>query len=87
MIADIDATSQVDAPDSIHLACERLRKNFELTEREAAVMELIYRGRSKAYIAEELCISENTVRGHAKRVYRKLDVHSKDDLQRLIEET
>ena len=41
---------------------------------------LIAQGRSKAYIAEALFLSENTVRTHAKNVYAKLGVHSKQEL-------
>ena len=29
-------------------------------------------------IAEELVISENTVRMHSKRIYAKLDIHKQD---------
>ena len=43
-------------------------------------MTYLYRGRTKAYIAETLFLTENTVRGHA-----KLDVHSRRDLLDLID--
>ena len=36
-------------------------------------------------IAEELVISENTVRTHAKRIYAKLDIHKKQDLIDLVD--
>ena len=36
-------------------------------------------------IAEELVISENTVRMHSKRIYAKLDIHKKQELLDLIE--
>ncbi len=41
---------------------------------------LLARGRSAAYIGDELGISANTVRGHVKSVYAKLGVHSKQEL-------
>ena len=41
---------------------------------------LIVQGRSKAYIASLLYLSENTVRTHTKTLYAKLDVHSKQEL-------
>lgn len=43
-------------------------------------MRLICRGRSKRYIAEQMSVSENTVRGYAKTLYAKLGVHSRQDL-------
>ncbi|WP_180326610.1 helix-turn-helix transcriptional regulator [Raoultibacter phocaeensis] len=51
-----------------------------LSQREREVAALFVRGNSVAAIAKKLFISENTVRGHAKSIYRKLDVHSKQQL-------
>ena len=48
-------------------------------------MMYLYRGRTKAYIAETLFLTENTVRGHAKHLYAKLDVHSRRELLDLID--
>ncbi|WP_172623442.1 helix-turn-helix transcriptional regulator [Arabiibacter massiliensis] len=64
--------------------CAALGGQYALTAREVEVMQLLCKGRSKAYIAETLFITENTVRGHARRLYAKLDVHSKKELQELI---
>lgn len=68
----------------IEQACRRLGEQGGLTEREGEVMLLICQGRSKGYIAENLCISENTVRSHARHLYAKLGVHSKQDLLDLV---
>lgn len=38
-------------------------------------MEYIARGYTVARTAEELIVSENTIRTHSKRIYAKLDVH------------
>ena len=48
-------------------------------------MQMICKGRSKAYIAETLFIAESTVKGHSKHLYAKLGVHSKRELQELVE--
>ena len=64
---------------------EWFRDAFDLSERETEVALLIAQGRSKSYIAEALCLSENTVRTHAKNVYTKLDVHSKQELIDLLQ--
>jgi DNA-binding NarL/FixJ family response regulator len=47
-----------------------------LTERERDVLACMVAGRSRAQIAAELVLSENTVRTHAQHVLRKLGVHS-----------
>lgn len=65
--------------------CSALGEKHGLTVREVEVMQMICKGRSKAYIAETLFITENTVRGHSRRLYAKLDVHSKKALQELID--
>lgn len=59
---------------------EWLRAKHGLTAREIDVALLIARGRSKTFIANELFISENTVRTHSKNVYTKLGIHSREEL-------
>ena len=56
-----------------------------LTPRERDVLELLAVGRSGTYIAETLCISPDTVKGHTRRIYAKLDVHSKQELLDLFQ--
>lgn len=64
---------------------EQLKQRYDLSVREVQVMEYLAKGRTKAYIADALHISENTVKGHAKRLYAKLGVHSKEELLDVIE--
>ncbi len=66
--------------------CLVLRDRFELSSREAEVMELIARGNNVATIADKLVISENTVRTHSKHIYTKLAIHKKQELLDLLEE-
>ena len=75
-----------DAPVPPREAALDLATVFGLTARESEIMELIAKGRSKKYIASDLFISENTVRMHAKNVYAKLGVHSRQELISLVEE-
>jgi LuxR family maltose regulon positive regulatory protein len=48
-----------------------------LSERELEVLRLMAAGLKHREIAEELVISLNTVRHHARNIYGKLDVHSR----------
>ena len=64
--------------------CERIARQHAVTPGELAVMELLARNMSYASIAKELQLSENTVRTHGKAIYRKLDVHSKQELVDLV---
>ena len=62
-----------------------MQQHYRLSAREAEVMELIARGNTVARIAEELIVSENTIRTHSKRIYAKLAIHKKQELLDLIE--
>ena len=70
---------------TIDARCAALGAERDLTSREIEIMALLCKGRTKAYIAETLFITENTVKGHAKRLYAKLGVHSKKELQKLVD--
>src|ERR687887_1803192 len=54
-----------------------------LTPREADVLELLQDGATNAQIAHELSIGVETVRTHARNIYRKLGISSRRDLARL----
>ena len=54
-----------------------------LTPREAEVLELLQDGATNAEIAHELSIGIETVRTHARHIYRKLGIASRRELTRL----
>lgn len=70
--------------DRISKQAECLRQQFRLTSRETEVAEYIARGYTVARIAEELVVSENTIRTHSKRIYTKTDVHKRQELMDLM---
>ncbi|MEE8720698.1 MAG: LuxR C-terminal-related transcriptional regulator [Coriobacteriales bacterium] len=63
-----------------HAACCDLARERHLTERETDVLERLSMGHTVPRIAADLCITDNTVRTHAKAVYSKLGCHSKQQL-------
>lgn len=65
--------------------CRRMKKRYGLTNRESDVLELILRGQFVPQMAEALCVSENTVRSHCKTLYKKLGIHSRQQLFDLVE--
>ena len=74
-----------EAVDPLSERCDAVARDYGLTAREREILELLARGRSKAHIAEAFFISENTVRGHVKHIYAKLDVHGKQELLDKVE--
>ena len=58
---------------------------FGLTPREAEVFAMLMRGNSVLGIADKLCISDNTVKGHMKNIYAKTGVHSRQELVDAVE--
>jgi DNA-binding NarL/FixJ family response regulator len=64
--------------DSLNLEGSEL-----LTPREADVLELLQEGATNAQIAQTLSIGIETVRTHARNIYRKLNITSRRDLARL----
>jgi two-component system, NarL family, response regulator len=62
---------------------ERLgMEGSELTAREAEVLELLQDGNTNSEIADALTIGIETVRTHARSIYRKLGVPSRRELAR-----
>ena len=67
--------------------CQVVTREFGLTEREAEVMVLLAKGRTRARIQEELYLSSGTVATHARHIYQKVGAHGKQELLDVIEST
>jgi|GEM_PF-2431788 len=76
----------VVAQDMTPVYCRMIKHAYGLTDRESDVLGLIMHGRDVAHMADTLFVSENTVRSHCKNLYRKLDVHSRQQVFDLVEE-
>ena len=48
-------------------------------------MFFLAKGHNAAYIQEKLYISEGTAKTHIRHVYKKSNVHSQQELMRLVE--
>lgn len=64
----------------------RIAGRFALSPRETDVFMLLSRGWTLAMISEELYLSQNTVKSHNAAVYKKLGVHTRQDLLKLVEQ-
>ncbi len=58
----------------------------QLTARESEIAALLVKGRTYKMIADELFLSENTVKSHIKHIYAKLKIRRKSELISLVTE-
>lgn len=55
------------------------KADYELTPHETRLLKLLVEGHNYTTAAEELGVSYNTVKFHMRRIYEKLQVHSKSE--------
>ena len=67
-----------------HAICLSLAREHELTKRELDILNYLSLGYSAKRIGEMLFISERTVQTHTRNIYRKLDVHTRQDVIDLV---
>ena len=67
--------------------CLRAAQRYDLTPREGEILSYLARGRNAKYIQEALTISLSTAQTHIRNIYRKVGVHSRQELLSLIEAT
>ena len=65
--------------------CATIAEAHDLSAREIEVFNLLAKGRGTAYIQDKLYISPHTVKSHTYKIYRKLNVNSREELLTLIE--
>lgn len=65
--------------------CRAVGDAYALSERQFEVLVLMSQGRNAKYIEKALTISLSTAQTHIRNVYRKLGVHSRQELLDLIE--
>ena len=70
----------VDAEKLVEKARLGLAQDAGLTQRETEVFLHLCEGRNAPWIAKELFISQSTANVHIKNIYRKFDVHSRQEL-------
>lgn len=64
--------------------CSTAAEIYLLSRRETEVLFLLAKGKNSAAIQETLYISAGTANTHMRHIYRKLDVHSQQELMALI---
>lgn len=73
------------ADNIIETIGEKVGVEHNLTPRESEIFILMARGRNRKVISQELVISEETTKSHINGIYRKLGIHSQQELLDLTE--
>ncbi len=59
----------------------RHRRSDLLTERERQMARLAFEGRTNSEIASELCLAQSTVKRAMVNIFRKLEIHNREELK------
>ncbi|HSV59451.1 MAG TPA: response regulator transcription factor [Variovorax sp.] len=78
--ADADQAAALSASTSTALPPAAASAPDRLTEREAAVLDLIAQGQSNRQIAVALHLAEGTVKNHVSRIMQKLQANTRTEL-------
>lgn len=74
----------VFSPGLLAMRVSDLSREHNLSPREEEVLQLLARKGTSAQIEENLFVARGTVKAHTSRIYRKLGVHSRDELYELL---
>lgn len=80
-----DAEEGRRAKGRFHAQCEAIADRYLLSRRETEVMFLLAKGHNAAFIQDQLCISKSTAKTHINHIYRKLDIHTQQELLSMVE--
>ncbi|WP_139653516.1 response regulator transcription factor [Raoultibacter phocaeensis] len=80
----VDAKPSTPLTKSVHDTCLALAARYGLSPREAEVFVLLAQGRTRAFIQDELVLSNGTVKTHVSHIYAKMDVHDRQEMMDLV---
>ena len=82
----IKRLEQINPESSVpHDKISAVITKYALSEREGTILSLLLQGNNNQAIADQLCISPNTVRNHVYNIYNKLAVKNRIQLQALCQ--
>jgi DNA-binding CsgD family transcriptional regulator len=63
---------------------KELSEHYRLSPRESEVFALLAKGFTRNMIEKQLVLSDSTIKTHISHIYEKMDIHTKQDLFKLI---
>jgi DNA-binding CsgD family transcriptional regulator len=85
-----EATAHSDAAERGALwrrKLELITERYHLSPKQTQIMHLLLKGRDSVYIVQHNNVSKSTAKTHIYNLYRKLDIHSRQELLDLFENT
>ena len=82
--AEADETE--DEKGSFRLRCEELSEQYLLSAREREVLVILAKGHNATFIQEQLCVSKSTAKTHINHIYKKMDIHTQQELLNMVED-
>lgn len=82
---EIDRATKETRKQKYDNACLAVSEKYHLTKRQAEILHFLGKGRNAHFIQEKLGISEHTVNSHIYEIYKKVGVHSQQELMEQID--
>lgn len=71
---------------SFRRRCEELSEQYLLSAREREVLVILAKGHNATFIQEQLCVSKSTAKTHINHIYKKMDIHTQQELLNMVED-
>lgn len=81
---DAEGDSAIVKKQELANRCHEAAKRYQLSQREEEVLLLLAQRKTVGSIEKELFIANGTAKTHIRHIYRKLDIHSRDELIELL---
>jgi DNA-binding CsgD family transcriptional regulator len=63
---------------------KEFKERFLLTERQMDLLKLLLNGATNKEIADTLCVTEDTIKGHLKHIMRRLGVYTRTEILSML---
>lgn len=83
-----DASTEEDDQErgGFYRRCEELSEQYLLSAREKEVLFILAKGHNANFIQEKLCVSKSTAKTHINHIYKKMDIHTQQELLTMVED-
>lgn len=84
--ADDEAEKPQKEKGSFYKRCQQIADQYLLSRRETEVLFLLAKGHKAGFIEDKLCVSRSTAKTHINHIYKKLNIHTQQELLNMVED-